>query len=91
MAQMGCYVPAEQATVSVLDAVYTRMGASDNIAGGHSTFMTELTVSNALMAVLMCVYQVCCVRKCQIYSTMLLTNHWCYWMSWVEGLVHLMD
>ncbi|XP_065892619.1 DNA mismatch repair protein Msh3-like isoform X2 [Dysidea avara] len=43
MAQMGCYVPAEQATVSVLDAVYTRMGASDNIAGGHSTFMTELT------------------------------------------------
>ncbi|KAJ8104123.1 muts domain V-domain-containing protein [Lipomyces tetrasporus] len=42
MGQIGCYVPAQSATLGVLDAVYTRMGAYDNIMAGESTFMVEL-------------------------------------------------
>ncbi|CAO3573626.1 unnamed protein product [Mortierella alpina] len=42
MAQIGSYLPADSARVSLLDAVYTRMGASDNIFGHESTFMVEL-------------------------------------------------
>ncbi|CEP14305.1 hypothetical protein [Parasitella parasitica] len=42
MGQIGSYVPASSATLSVLDAVYTRMGASDNMMRGESTFMVEL-------------------------------------------------
>lgn len=43
MAQMGSYVPASEACVGILDGIYTRMGASDNIYKGRSTFMEELT------------------------------------------------
>lgn len=42
MGQIGSYVPATSATLSILDAVYTRMGASDNMMRGESTFMVEL-------------------------------------------------
>ncbi|KAF1803060.1 muts domain V-domain-containing protein [Mucor lusitanicus] len=42
MGQIGSYVPAKSATLSILDAVYTRMGASDNMMRGESTFMVEL-------------------------------------------------
>eukprot|EP01137_Pigoraptor_chileana_P029742 Opistho-2@15310 len=42
LAQMGSFVPADAATVGIVDAVYTRMGASDNINKGASTFMIEL-------------------------------------------------
>lgn len=42
MAQIGLYVPAESATLGVVDAVYTRMGAYDNIMADRSTFQTEL-------------------------------------------------
>ncbi|KXS17684.1 hypothetical protein M427DRAFT_96714 [Gonapodya prolifera JEL478] len=42
MAQIGSYVPAGSAKLGLVDAVYTRMGASDNIQKGQSTFMTEL-------------------------------------------------
>ncbi|KAK9456659.1 muts domain V-domain-containing protein [Dipodascopsis uninucleata] len=42
MAQIGCYVPAKSATLGILDAVYTRMGAYDNMMAGESTFMVEL-------------------------------------------------
>lgn len=42
MAQMGCFVPARAATLGVVDKVFTRVGASDNIAQGESTFMVEM-------------------------------------------------
>lgn len=43
MAQMGSFVPASYADISVCDAVYTRVGASDDLASGRSTFMVEMS------------------------------------------------
>uniref|UniRef100_A0A8C5L7S5 DNA mismatch repair protein MSH3 n=1 Tax=Jaculus jaculus TaxID=51337 RepID=A0A8C5L7S5_JACJA len=43
MAQIGSYVPAEEATLGIVDGIFTRMGAADNIYKGQSTFMEELT------------------------------------------------
>ncbi|XP_068785201.1 DNA mismatch repair protein Msh3 isoform X4 [Struthio camelus] len=43
MAQIGSYVPAEESRIGVVDGIFTRMGASDNIYKGRSTFMEELT------------------------------------------------
>lgn len=49
MAQMGSFVPAEEADISICDRIFTRVGASDDLAGGQSTFMVEMTeVSNIL-------------------------------------------
>lgn len=42
MAQSGCFIPAEQAEIGVCDRIYTRIGASDNIAQGQSTFFVEM-------------------------------------------------
>lgn len=42
MAQMGCFVPAKRATIGVVDKIFTRVGASDNLAGGESTFLVEM-------------------------------------------------
>ncbi len=42
MAQMGCYVPARECTIGIVDKVFTRVGASDNISTGESTFMVEM-------------------------------------------------
>ncbi len=42
MAQIGCFVSAKSATLPVFDALYTRIGASDNLIKGQSTFMTEM-------------------------------------------------
>jgi DNA mismatch repair protein MutS len=42
MAQMGSFVPASAATVGIVDRLFTRVGASDNLAGGESTFMVEM-------------------------------------------------
>ncbi|MFI3268314.1 MAG: DNA mismatch repair protein MutS [Rikenellaceae bacterium] len=42
MAQMGCFVPADSAKIGIVDKVFTRVGASDNISQGESTFMVEM-------------------------------------------------
>lgn len=49
MAQIGCFVPAKAANISICDKIFTRIGASDDLAGGKSTFMVEMwEVSNIL-------------------------------------------
>lgn len=49
MAQMGCFVPANSATIGMLDKVFTRVGASDNISSGESTFMVEMNETASIM------------------------------------------
>ena len=46
MAQMGSFVPAKVANLSIFDAIYTRIGASDDIISGQSTFMVEMSEAN---------------------------------------------
>ena len=43
MAQIGCFVPARTARIGVVDRIFTRIGASDDLASGQSTFMVEMT------------------------------------------------
>ena len=49
MAQMGSYVPAEEAELPLIDRIFTRIGASDNLARGRSTFMVEMTETAAIL------------------------------------------
>ncbi len=49
MAQMGSYVPAQMARVGIVDKVFTRVGASDNISSGESTFMLEMNETASIM------------------------------------------
>jgi DNA mismatch repair protein MutS len=46
MAQVGCFVPATKADIPLYDALYTRIGSSDDLSGGKSTFMVEMVESN---------------------------------------------
>lgn len=46
MAQIGCFVPAKEATLPIFDAIYTRIGASDDLVSGESTFMVEMNEAN---------------------------------------------
>ncbi len=43
MAQIGCFVPADRADIGVVDSIFTRVGASDDLASGQSTFMVEMS------------------------------------------------
>ena len=49
MAQMGSYVPAQSARLGLIDKVFTRVGASDNLSGGESTFMVEMNETASIM------------------------------------------
>ncbi|MCB0585024.1 MAG: DNA mismatch repair protein MutS [Phaeodactylibacter sp.] len=49
MAQMGSFVPAERARLGLIDKVFTRVGASDNISSGESTFMVEMNETASIM------------------------------------------
>ncbi len=50
MAQMGCYVPAKEANLPIFDAIFTRIGASDDILSGQSTFMVEMVEANVALS-----------------------------------------
>lgn len=49
MAQIGSFVPAEKAHIGVVDRLYSRVGASDNLAKGHSTFMVEMIETSLIL------------------------------------------
>lgn len=49
MAQIGCYVPASYAHIGVVDKIFTRVGASDNISSGESTFMVEMNETSSIL------------------------------------------
>ena len=49
LAQMGSFVPAEKARLPILDRIYTRIGASDNLARGRSTFLVEMTETATIL------------------------------------------
>lgn len=49
LAQIGCYVPATEANIGIIDKIFTRVGATDNISSGESTFMVEMNETASIL------------------------------------------
>ncbi len=49
MAQMGCFVPAKAVSIGLVDKIFTRVGASDNLSSGESTFMVEMNETASIL------------------------------------------
>ncbi len=49
LAQIGCYIPAKSARIGLVDKIFTRVGASDNISSGESTFMVEMNETSSIL------------------------------------------
>ena len=69
MAQIGCFVPAKHARIGIVDGVYTRVGASDDLSAGQSTFMVEMSevaeiLKNATNKSLLITSCLCLVCNC---------------------------
>ena len=49
MAQVGCFIPADEARIGIVDRIFTRAGLSDDISGGQSTFMVEMVETASIL------------------------------------------
>ena len=49
LAQIGCYVPAKESEIGIIDKLFTRVGANDNLSKGESTFMVEMFETAAII------------------------------------------
>lgn len=85
--QIGSYVPADSCTTSLFDGIYTRMGATDELARGRSTFMVELSETSEILKLatprsLLILDE---VRRALCILTQVLT---CFFAAWTRNVDH---